>query len=164
MLFRSSIESRATKAGDNGIDITAVTAKIIKAKEVISSTREAIATQSKKVYEIGTVTDEASLKTAMKNLRDTFTKDIKALREVVKGAHMAVKDAATTLAQIPKVDEVEEAEEQKTVWRNYFLESRDVRSFPSIKSALFKNVVLDIADPFKSFWMELDASKGRICL
>jgi uncharacterized UPF0146 family protein len=109
-----SIESRATKAGDNGIDITAVTAKITKAKEVISSTREAISTQSKKVYEIGTVTDEATLKTAMKNLRDTFTKDIKALREVVKGAHMTVKDAATTLAQIPKVDEVEEAEEQKT--------------------------------------------------
>ncbi|MFA6514842.1 MAG: hypothetical protein WCT42_01085 [Candidatus Paceibacterota bacterium] len=106
-----SIESRTTKAEAKGLDVTAIKLKIEAAKTVIASTREAIDIQSKKTYEIGTITDEVTLKIAMKNLRDSFTKDIKALREQVKKAHIAVKEATTVLIQIPKVDEVESSVE-----------------------------------------------------
>jgi len=108
-----SIESRTTKAEEHDLDITSVKTKIEEAKKVITATREAINIQSKKTYEIGTITDEVTLKAAMKNLRDTFTKDIKALREEVKKAHIAVREAATTLAQIPKIDEIKESDESK---------------------------------------------------
>jgi hypothetical protein len=101
-----SIESRTAKAESGGLDVTSVKTKIDAAKMTITSAREAISTQSKKTYVIGTINDEVTLKTAMKTLRDSFTKDIKTLREVVKSAHIAVSDAAATLAKIPKINDV----------------------------------------------------------
>lgn len=109
-----SVESRTTKAEASGLEVTSVRIKIEEAKKTITSTREAINIQSKKNYEIGVITDELTLKMAMKNLRDTFTKDIKSLREQIKKAHIAVREATTTLAQIPKIDDIKEVDEPKT--------------------------------------------------
>lgn len=101
-----SIESRISKAESNGLDVTTVKAKVEKAKTAIALAREAVSAQASKVYEVN-ITDEASLKAEMKDLRDTFKTDIEAVREKVKLAHQAVRDTATTLAKIPKIDEEE---------------------------------------------------------
>jgi DNA repair exonuclease SbcCD ATPase subunit len=101
-----SIESRISKAESNDLDVTTVKVEVEKAKTAIALAREAISAQASKVYEVN-ITDEASLKAEMKDLRDTFTTNIKAVREKVKLAHQAVRDTATTLAQIPKIDEEE---------------------------------------------------------
>ena len=100
-----SIESRIAKANSNGLDTSLVKIEVEKAKVAIAQARDAVSVQSKKVYSVN-VTSEATLKSEMKNLRDTFSKDMKALNAVVKSAHEAVKNTATTLAKIPKIDEV----------------------------------------------------------
>ncbi|MFA5773315.1 MAG: hypothetical protein WC908_01415 [Candidatus Paceibacterota bacterium] len=99
-----SIESRITKAESMGLDLSTVKTEVEKAKLAITDARSAVSAQSKKVYSVN-VTSDSALKAEMKTLRDTFSKDIKALREVVKLAHIAVKTTATTLAQIPRIDE-----------------------------------------------------------
>lgn len=100
-----SIESRIAKAESNGLDVSSVNLEVDKAKLAIAQARGAVSIQSGKVYSIN-VTSEATLKSEMKNLRDTFQKDMKALNAMVKSAHEAVKNTATTLAKIPKIDEV----------------------------------------------------------
>jgi len=100
-----SIESRIAKANSNGLDTSLVKIEVEKAKVAIAQARDAVSVQSKKVYSVN-VTSEATLKSEMKNLRDTFSKDMKALNAVVKSAHEAVKNTATTLVKIPKIDEV----------------------------------------------------------
>lgn len=99
-----SIESRISKAEEKRLDVSSVKIEVEKAKTAIVSARDAISAQSNKVYEVN-ITDEASLKAEMKNLRDTFMTDIKTVREKVKLAHTAVLDTATTLAKISKIDE-----------------------------------------------------------
>lgn len=99
-----SIESRIAKAESMGLDLSTVKTEVEKAKVAITDARSAISAQSKKVYRVN-VTSDATLKAEMKNLRDAFSKDIKAVQIIVKSAHTAVKNTATTLAQIPKIDE-----------------------------------------------------------
>lgn len=108
-----SVESRISKAKDRGIDVSSLTSKVETAKEAITKAREAIKTQADKVYEIK-ITNETTLKTEMKTLRDTFSKDIKALHQIVKDAHVAVKNVAVSLAQIPNVDVDDEVEDNNT--------------------------------------------------
>lgn len=107
-----SIESRIAKAESRGLDVTSVKAEVEKAKIAIASARTSISNQASKVYEVN-VTSESTLRAEMKILRDTFNKDIKAVREKVKDAHVAVRVTATTLAKIPNIDE--EVEEDAEV-------------------------------------------------
>lgn len=102
-----SIESRISKAKEKGIDVSSLDSKVNDAKKAIEKARETVATQADKVYEI-TVTDETTLKPEMKTLRDTFKKDTEAVRSVIKDAHKAVKDVAVALAQIPKIDDIDD--------------------------------------------------------
>lgn len=99
-----SIESRINKAKEKGIDVSSAETQALKAKDVIAQAREAISVQASKVYEVN-ITSEATLKAEMKNLRDTFRNDIKAVHEKVKMAHVAVRDTATTLAKIPNIED-----------------------------------------------------------
>jgi len=99
-----SIESRITKAKDNGIDVVAVQAEVEKAKLAIDAAKLAITGQVGKSYSVSTA-DDTTLKAEMKKLRDTFNEDMKAVREKVKLAHQAVKDTAVMLAKIPKIDD-----------------------------------------------------------
>ncbi|HLP86276.1 MAG TPA: hypothetical protein VK153_00135 [Candidatus Paceibacterota bacterium] len=102
-----SIQSRITKGEEKGLDVTSVKAEVEKAKIAIENARKAISTQTSKTYEVK-VTSESTLKTEMQALRDLFNKDIKIVRDQVKLAHTAVKNVATSLAKIPKInDEVE---------------------------------------------------------
>lgn len=101
-----SIESRISKAESKGLDVSRVKIEVEKAKSAIALARNSISTQSSKVYTVN-ITDEAGLRAEMKKLRDTFSKDIKAVYVIVKSAHTAVRNTATTLAKIPKIDEVE---------------------------------------------------------
>lgn len=102
-----SIESRISKAENNGLDTVAVKAKVEKSKVAIESARTAISTQAGKVYEVD-ITDEAKLKTEMTTLRNTFSVDMKAINALIKSAHEAVSNTATTLAKIPNIDNVVE--------------------------------------------------------
>lgn len=104
-----SIESRISKAKDNGIDVSSLDSKVSDAKDAIEKARDSISTQANKVYEI-TVTDDTTLRTEMKTLRDTFKKDIEAVRLIVKEAHTTVKNVAVALAQIPKIDDTDDVD------------------------------------------------------
>lgn len=99
-----SIESRITKAQSKGLDVSSVLPMVEKAKEAITNARDAISSQSTKVYEVN-ITGEATLKTEMKNLKEEFKKDINDVKEKVKLAFTAVKDTADALAKIPKIDD-----------------------------------------------------------
>ncbi len=101
-----SIESRIKKAEDKGLDVTTVKTQVEKAKQSIADARTAISTQTQKIYSVD-VTNDTTLKTQMKTLRNDFSSDIKNVYTTVKSAHMAVKTTATTLAQIPKIDETD---------------------------------------------------------
>lgn len=101
-----SIESRISKAEDKGLDVSSVKIEVTKSEQAIEEVRGFISIQSEKVYEVS-ITSESTLKTEMKNLRDSFSKDIKALISEVKFVRETVKNTATMLAQIPKIDEVE---------------------------------------------------------
>jgi len=107
-----SIESRISKADNNGLDTVAVKTEVEKSKIAIDAARTAISTQAGKVYEVN-ITDEATLKTEMTTLRNTFSKDIKAVSALIKSAHEAVRNTATVLAKIPNVDNI--VEEPATV-------------------------------------------------
>jgi len=98
-----SIESRISKAKNNGTDVSSLDSYISKAKDAISSARDAIKTQSEKTYNT-TLTDDTQLKTEMQALRDQFKTDIKVASEAVKSAHEAVKNTATELAKIKGMD------------------------------------------------------------
>ncbi|MBK5215500.1 MAG: hypothetical protein JJE53_01685 [Candidatus Pacebacteria bacterium] len=106
-----SINSRITKAENKILDVAALSTKQSAAQAAIDKANDAIAAQMGVSYSVTeSLTDEAVLRTEMKNLRDKFQKDIKALNEVVKAAHAATVELATSIAKIPNVDE-EEVEE-----------------------------------------------------
>jgi hypothetical protein len=98
-----SIESRISKAQDRGIDVSSLAPFVEKSKEAIKIARDAVTTQSQKVYTLNSTTD-TTLKSQMKALRDTFTKDIKEVGAKVKLAHEAVQKTAVALAKISKID------------------------------------------------------------
>jgi hypothetical protein len=113
------IESRISKAQINGLDVSLVNIEVEKSKTAIAQARSAISAQALKVYTVN-ITSEATLKSDMKTLRDTFKKDLKDLNAVVKLAHESVKNTATTLAKIPKIDEAvtTKVEDNKTTNNN----------------------------------------------
>ncbi|MBI2515256.1 hypothetical protein HYV91_03735 [Candidatus Wolfebacteria bacterium] len=106
----TNISSRADKAEANGINVAPVRLALEQARNQISLSRSAIEAQSGKTYAMA-VTTEENLKTDVKRARQALHDDLNKVKVAVKTAHEAVRKAAVTLAQIPRVDtlEVEES-------------------------------------------------------
>lgn len=104
MLIR--ISERADKAfAERGLDVSAVRLATEKAKIAIASARLAIEVQSGKTYTIK-ITTENVLKTNVGKARQSLGTDLAKVRDAVKAAQSAVKNAAVVLAQLvikPKV-------------------------------------------------------------
>lgn len=100
------ITSRADKAEGRGLNVATVRVAITDALKAIEVSRLAIQAQAGKTYTI-TVTTENNLRADVSKVRKALHDDLSSVRETVKTAREAVRKAATTLAQIPRVDEDE---------------------------------------------------------
>lgn len=100
------VESRADKAAANGLDVAAVRTAIGNAEAKIAASRAAVEAQAAKAYTV-TVVGSSTLKSDVAAVRDALRNDLTAVRETVRAAHDAVRLSAVTLAQIPRIDEVE---------------------------------------------------------
>ena len=99
----ANIKSRMDKAEANGKDVTAVKAAITSAESAITAARTAITAQAGEVYTIA-VSTEAKLKTDVGVTRQKLQNGLEVVRKALQAAHDAVRNVATTLAQIPRVD------------------------------------------------------------
>lgn len=98
MLIR--ISERADKmATERGLDVSSVRSAIDNANTAIASARSAIEVQSGKTYSIN-ITTESFLKTDVGKARQALGADLAKVKDVVKTAHSAVRDAAVALAQL----------------------------------------------------------------
>ena len=112
------ISNRTAKAEANGRDISAVKTAITEATNAIALSRTAIQNQAGKVYSIvintstisaSTSTESVLLRADVGKIRQALHSDLTGVQKTVKTAQEAVRKVATTLAQIPKVDELEVA-------------------------------------------------------
>ena len=101
-----NIVSRTDKAETHGLDVSAVRTATTAAHTAIASARTAVETQAGKAYSFD-VTTEENLKVDVGEARQALHNDLTAVKEIVRQAHVAVKDAAVVLAQIPRVDDLE---------------------------------------------------------
>lgn len=102
----NNISTRAEKAKANGKNIDAVNSAITAAQTAIAQSRSAIQIQAGKTYVL-TINAEATLKTDVGKTRQALHADLTTVQKTVEAAHKAVRKAAATLAQIPKVDDLE---------------------------------------------------------
>ena len=102
------ISERADKAEERGVDVAAVRTAIDKANSAISAARAAVETQSGKTYTIQVSTEEG-LKNDVGRARQALHNDLAVVRLTVKAAHEAVRQVATTLAQLPRPTSTPEA-------------------------------------------------------
>lgn len=98
------IVSRADKAEITGKDVSTVRIAIIDSQNLISVARETVATQAGKTYAIFVTTEEA-LREAVEASRQSLRADLTLVQDVVKSAHESLRTVATTLAQIPQVND-----------------------------------------------------------
>lgn len=91
------IAERTDNAEERGVDVSAVRTAINEANLSIANAKEAIEVQSGKTYTIE-VTSEEGLKNDVGRARQAFHDDMVSVRDAVKAAHDAVRNAATTLA------------------------------------------------------------------
>jgi len=98
------IASRADKAEGRGLDVSTVRTAITDALSSITSARSAVQVQAGNTC-IVTVTTENNLRVDVGKARKCLHDNLTVVREAVKAAKEAVRKAATTLAQIPRVDE-----------------------------------------------------------
>lgn len=106
----SRISSRADKAQARSLDVSAVLTQIQSARTAIGTGRDTVKAQAAKTYTINlpdiiSTSTMSAVKSAMQSVRDALKNDLTAVRDVVKAARDAVQKAATTLAQIPRVNE-----------------------------------------------------------
>ena len=116
------ISGRSAKAEANGRDISAVKIAITEATNAIALSRTAIQNQAGKVYALIISTStvaitntstssiantESVLKIDVGEIRKALHRDLDSVQKTVKTAQEAIRKAATTLAKIPKVDELE---------------------------------------------------------
>lgn len=95
------ISERANRAEERGVDIAAVRTVMDAANSAFATARSAVETQSGKTYTIQISTEEG-LKTDVGRARQALHNDLAVVRLAVKAAHEAVRNAATTLAQLPR--------------------------------------------------------------
>ena len=107
------IGTRTDRAEERGVDVAAVRAAIEAANTAIAASRSAIEVQAAKTYVIE-ITGEETLKMNVGKARQALHADLAAVRETVKAAHGAVKKTAVTLAQIPRIDEIEQESVEPT--------------------------------------------------
>ncbi|MBI1971444.1 MAG: hypothetical protein HYS52_01175 [Candidatus Wildermuthbacteria bacterium] len=100
------VKSRAGKAEANGLDVLLARTAITAAEIAIASARDEVKTQAGKIYTIE-VQSEQTLKSDAGTSRQALHNDLSLLKEKVKAARDAVKQAAVALAQIPRVNEAE---------------------------------------------------------
>lgn len=98
--------SRTDKADEAGRDVASARSAIEKAEAAIAAARTAIGNQAGKVYEV-TVRAEDSLKADVGASRKGLHADLTTLKRAVQAAHQAVREAATTLARVPRLDAVD---------------------------------------------------------
>jgi hypothetical protein len=101
-----NIASRADKAEVHELDVSAVRTAINDVHGVITSARTAVEAQAGRVYSFDVITEE-NLRTDVGEVRQMLHGDLTAVKETVQAAHVFVRNAATTLAQIPRVDNLE---------------------------------------------------------
>lgn len=101
------VEERTNKHSTS-TDVTAVRTAIATARQAITDANTAVKAQSDKVYTL-LVTDEATLKQKVGEVRQMLKNDLSKLHNVVKLAKEAVRNSATTLAKIQKTDEKPES-------------------------------------------------------
>lgn len=102
----TNIGLRADKAAANGVDVSTVKTAIDSANAAIAESRTAISAQAGKIYSI-VVNTEATLRQDVGKTHQELKADLDKVRATVEKAKQAVRNAAVTLAQIPKVDELE---------------------------------------------------------
>lgn len=98
------IGSRTDTAAARGLDVSAVQAAMAQARTAIGDARTAVSAQAGKTYAV-TISTEANLRADVGKTRQALRADLKSVQEAVRLAREAVRKAATTLAQIPRVDE-----------------------------------------------------------
>lgn len=113
------IAERADSAEERGVDVSAVRTVIDEANGAIAAAKSAIEAQAGKTYTIQ-ITDEEGLKTNVGGARQALHGDLAVVRETVRAAFAAVRNAATTLAGaieafVLSTSEVEEETEVKVV-------------------------------------------------
>ena len=102
-----NIKSRTDKAEAKGWNVSAVRTMITSAEGAITSARLAVEVQAGKTYTPTISGQEGSLKVEVGRARQALHNDLAAVREKVRAAFEAVRRVATTLAQVPRVDEDE---------------------------------------------------------
>ncbi len=102
----SRIESRADKAEENGVNVSAVRTAILEAESMISVGRTVVEEQSQIVYSFE-VNDEETLRLDVGVARQTLHADLTEVRNSIVAMREAVKEAAMALSQIPRVDQLE---------------------------------------------------------
>jgi len=80
-------------------DLTSFNTAIESAKTAIVSARTAVEAQSKKSYNIA-ISTEANLKSDVSSVRDALNKDLKAVKDLVQAAHLAVVKALTEFNKV----------------------------------------------------------------
>lgn len=101
-----NVASRTDKAEAHSLDVSTVRAAITEAESAIAAARGATETQAGKVYSFD-ITSEENLRLDVGKARQALHEDLNAVRKTIRAAHDAIRNAAVTLAQIPRVDELE---------------------------------------------------------
>lgn len=98
------IASRANKAAARDLDVGKVKTAIDAATQKIKDARDAVARQAGETYPLAITTD-AALRADVGRARQALHDDLAKVRTTVVAARDAVHNAATTLAQIPRVND-----------------------------------------------------------
>lgn len=99
---------RADKAEQHGLDVAGVRTVISDALKGVETAKLAIQTQTGRIYTVR-INEEKNIRADVGKAREALHNDLVKVREAVKTVHDAVRRAAVALAQIPRVDEVENA-------------------------------------------------------
>lgn len=100
------VASRADKAEEKGLNVSSVRTAVTGALSAIEAARVAVAAQAGKTYTI-TISSEDNLRVDVGKARQALHSDLVKVRETVKAAHEAVRQAAVILARVPRVNEAE---------------------------------------------------------
>ena len=100
------ITSRADKAESRGLDVSSVRTAVLSAEKTITDARESITLQAAKTYTVLMATStDGTLKKDVGGARQALHADLVKVKDMVKSAHEATRNAATTLAKIKGVDD-----------------------------------------------------------
>lgn len=98
------VGTRVDNAAARGLEVGTVRTNMTAVETAIAQARAAIVTQSAKVYTV-TVTTEGNLKNDTGATRQVLQKDLSVVQNLVKAAHDALRKAAVSLAQVPRVND-----------------------------------------------------------